>query len=52
MKKGVARFRDIVRELDLTYLNHERFVLVRAMMGGRMFSTNELGNYRETSENS
>jgi hypothetical protein len=40
------------RELDLTYLNHERFVEVRAMMGGRMFGTNELNNCRETSENS
>lgn len=39
-------------ELDLTYLNHERFVEVRTMMGGRMFGTNELINCRETSENS
>ena len=38
----------IARELDLTYLNHERFVLIRAMMGGRMFGTNELDNCRET----
>ena len=40
------------RELDLTYLNHERFVLVREMMGGRMFGTNELHNCRDTGEDS
>lgn len=42
----------ISRELDLTYLNQERFLFVRLMMGGRMFGTNELDNCRDTSENS
>jgi hypothetical protein len=36
----------IPRELDLTYLNQERFAQVREMMGGRVFSTNELANCR------
>lgn|GEM_PF-5547500 len=42
----------ISRELDLTYLNHQRFLFVRLLMGGRMFGTNELGNCRDTSEDS
>jgi hypothetical protein len=47
-KKAEKLSTKIPRELDLTYLNHEKFDEVHLMMN-RMFSTNELGNCRPTS---
>jgi hypothetical protein len=47
-KKAERLSTKIPRELDLTYLNHEKFDEVHLMMN-RMFSTNELGNCRPTS---